>query len=366
MGYKGIFKYIGFLLVMALFLTGCQDSGGQREPSESQTESQDEEFDIDAEEYFNSLLEGNKNLEQDDTGSPGGQDGSGQTESQPTDESQDEKQDTPSVIEVGTLDKENGYMEEIPMGQSCLVDLNNDGHKDTIKYNAVTSSIADYGTTVESFVINNGDYRYTLYLSDQGIHIQDPDLVRYFITDINTRDSYKEVAILDHGANGIPYTYFIRFVGSGTYCLGYVPYFPDDENFKINGDGSVESAYDLKLLQNWQAPATWLSGSDQLLSSNLTMRKPDVFYPYEDQNDETVTLLKDLKLYESRSQSAKTVDLKASDAAITFTQTDDEHWVYVKQEQDDGKEGWMYMEDKDTIVSGGKKYNRRDVFKNLL
>lgn len=366
MGYKGIFKYIGFLLVAALLLAGCQDSGDQREPSESQPESSSEALDLDAEEYFNSLLEGDNNKYQDGTGNTVGQEGTGESESQPADESQAEDQNTPGVREVGTLNKENGYMEEIPMGESCLVDLNNDGQKDTITYNAVTSTIAEYGTTVESFVINGGDYRYTLYLSDQGIHIQDPDLVRYFITDINTRDSYKEVAILDHGANGIPYTYFIRFVGSGTYCLGYVPYFPDDENFKINGDGSVESAYDLKLLQNWQAPATWLSGSDQLLTSNLTMRKPDVFYPYEDQNDETVTLLKDLKLYESRSQSAKTVDLKASDAAITFTQTDDEHWVYVKQEQEDGKEGWMYMENKDTIVSGGTKYNRRDVFKNLL
>lgn len=369
MGYKGIFKYIGFLLVMTLLLSGCQDSGGQKEPSESQTESQpeslDEAFDIDAEEYFNSLLEGNKNMEQDGTGTSDGSSGE-QAESQPADEGQTGNQGTPGIIEVGTLNKDNGYMEEIPMGQSCQVDLNNDGQKDTITYNAVTSTIAEYGTTVESFIINDGDYRYTLYLSDQGIHIQDPDLARYFITDINTRDSYKEVAILDHGANGIPYTYFIRFVGSGTYCLGYVPYFPDDENFKINGDGSIESAYDLKLLQNWQAPATWLSGSDQLLSSNLTMRKPDMFYPYEEQNDEEVLLLKDLKLYESRSLSAKTVDIKASDTAITFTQTDNEHWVYVKEDTEDGKEGWMYMEDKDTIVSGGTKYNRRDVFKNLL
>ena len=136
------------------------------------------------------------------------------------------------------------------------------------------------------------------------------------------------------------------------------------QNFKIKGDGSIESSVNLNLLQHWRAPAVWLSGSDQLLTSNLKMRTPDVYYPYEDQNDEEVTLLKDIKLYERRDLKSKTVDLKASDDAITFTQTDNAHWVKVKS--DGGKEGWMYMEDKDTIVSGGKKYNRRDVFKNLL
>lgn len=366
MGYKGISKYIAVSLGMMLFLSGCQDAGtkvdNESKPEESSEDVTDVE-DFDAEEYFNSLLEKNKDNYEDQTESAGDP---GDSVQQPDASSEPEPdQDTDSgVIQVGNLNKDNGYMEEIPMGQSCSVDLNNDGKVDTVTYNAVSSSVAEYGTTVDRFVINDGDYRYTLYLSDQGIHIQDPDLARYFITDINTRDSYKEIAILDHGANGIPYTYFIRFVGSGTYCLGYVPYFPDDENFKIKGDGSIESSVNLNLLQNWRAPAVWLSGSDQLLTSNLKMRTPDVYYPYEDQNDEEVTLLKDIKLYERRDLKSKTVDLKASDDAITFTQTDNAHWVKVKS--DGGKEGWMYMEDKDTIVSGGKKYNRRDVFKNLL
>lgn len=278
-------------------------------------------------------------------------------------------------IEIGDLNRDTGYIESVPMGEACTIDLNNDGRKDVITYNAVESNIAEYGTTVESFTINSGDYKYTLYLSDQGIHIQDPDLDQYFITDLNTRDSYKEIALLDHGANGVPLTYFIRFVGSGTYCLGYVPYFPDDENFKINGDGSVESTLDLKLLQKWKAPAVWQSGSDQLLASNLKMRQPDLFYPYEDQNEETVIQLKNLKLYKSRSLKAETVNATASDTAeVTFTQTDNEHWVYVKR--DDEVEGWMYMENFETILSGatisgndiigGTRHNRRDVFKNLL
>lgn len=348
MKYNRFVKYTGVLLAVSLFLTGCEKQ--EQEEKNPQDEVAEETQNSETQD-FGTQNEDNSTQEEEMVQPP--------EESKPSEEIKEA-----AILEIGVLNADSNYLEEVPMGETCRVDLNNDGRMDTITYKAVSSDIAEYGTTVETFTINDGDYKYTLYLSNQGIHIQDPDLDRYYITDINTRDAYKEIAILDHGANGIPLTYFIRFVGSGTYCLGYVPYFPDDENFKIKGDGSIESALDLKLLQNWQAPALWLSGSDQMLSSNLSMRTPDLFYPYEDQNLETVTQLKDLKLYPKRSLKEIPIEAKASDSAVTFTQTDNEHWVYLKRE--DGVEGWLYMENADTIVSGTAKYNRRDVFKNLL
>lgn len=370
MKYTRLVKYISFLTLMTFILAGCQNGGGQKTPSGSRTESEisvsENTADISAEEHFNSLLEGNTGDYQSTPGASEeaaeGDIPNGSIVPDMNPDGEESGQNGYGTIEIGELNKDNGYMEMVPIGETCTVDLNNDGVMDVITYNAVTSSIEEYGKTVESFTINGGDYKYTLYLSDQGIHIQAPDLERYFITDINTRDSYKEIAILDHGANGIPYTYFIRFVGGGTYCLGYVPYFPDDECFRIKGDGSVESAYDLTLLPNWQASAVWLSGSDQFVSSNLAMRKPELYYLYEEQYVDGLTQLKDLKLYSSRSLKAKTVSAKASDALVTFTQTDDAHWVYVKRTDD--VEGWLYMENKDTVVSDGKKYNFRDVFQD--
>lgn len=370
-------KYISFLTLMALLLAGCQNNNAQNQPAENQNEStdstgdntalsEDNLSDVDAEEYFNSLLEGNSGDYQNKPDTSNGTEGedtlSDSIVPDLNPDGVDLNQNAVGAIEIGELNKDNGYLEMVPVGETCTIDLNNDGQMDVITYNATTSNIEEYGTTVESFTINGGDYKYTLYLSNQGIHIQDPDLDWYYITDINTRDSYKEIAILDHGANGIPYTYFIRYVGSGTYCLGYVPYFPEDDCFRIKGDGSVESAYDLKLLPNWQAPATWLSGSDQLLSSNLAMRKPDLYYLYDEQYVDGLTQLKDLKIYPSRSLTSTAIDAKATDALVTFTQTDDEHWVYMKR--DDEVEGWLYMEDKDTVVSGDTKYNIRDVFKD--
>lgn len=376
MKYKSFLKYMGIILTMALLLTGCQDTAANDETADN---SGEESAIVDAEEYFNSLLDENTDDYQaapdtsgdsavsgdQNSGDQGsdGQSSDNQTIVEPdTNSGSDNSQDADNAIEIEALNKDNGYMQIIPVGETCYVDLNNDGQKDLITYNATTSNIEEYGTAVDTFTINGGDYKYTLFLSDQGIHIQDPDLDWYYITDINTRDSYKEIAILDHGANGIPYTYFIRFVGSGTYCLGYVPYFPDDTCFEIKGDGTIESAYDLQLLPNWQASALWMSGSNQLLSSNLQMRDPDLYYLYEDQYVGDVTQLVDLQLYPSRSLSGTTTEAKASDAAVTFTQTDDEHWVYMKRA--DEVEGWIYFENKDTIVSGGKKYNRRDVFKD--
>jgi len=373
--YKSLFKYIAIMFVAALVLTGCQDSGAN---NENVGNTGEESAIADAEQYFNSLIDENADNYQavgdglgdndvSDGSSADGENSDAQTdivEPDSNSNSESNTQDADNAIEVESLNKDNGYMQIIPVGETCYVDLNNDGKKDLITYNATTSTIEEYGTAVDTFTINGGDYKYTLFLSDQGIHIQDPDLDWYYITDINTRDSYKEIAILDHGANGVPYTYFIRFVGSGTYCLGYVPYFPDDTCFEIKGDGSIESAYDLQLLPNWQAPATWLSGSNQLLSSNLQMRDPDLYYLYEDQYVGDLTQLVDLQLYPSRSLSGTTTEAKVSDSTVTvtFTQTDDEHWVYMKRS--DEVEGWIYFENKDTIVSGGKKYNRRDVFKD--
>lgn len=355
-------KYIGASLVVALLMAGCQDSDVQEENGDTTVNSGEnsagnEDTILDAEEYFNSLLTDDSS---DYQSSPNASEDSVVEDTDGTESKDDSLIE--GVIEIEELYNGNGYLQIVPMGETCKVDLNNDGTEDIITYNATTSNIEEYGTTVEEFTINGGDYKYTLYLSNQGIHIQDPDLEWYYITDINTRDSYKEIAILDHGANGIPYTYFIRFVGNGTYCLGYVPYFPDDFCFEIKGDGSIESAYDLQLLPGYQASALWLSGSDQRIDSNLTMRNPDLFYLYDNQYVNDMTQLKDLQLYTSRSKTGTTIDAKASDYAVSFTQTDDEHWVYMKRA--DGVEGWIYFEDANTIVSGGKKYNRRDVFAN--
>lgn len=372
MKHKSCLKYIGITLITVLLLSGCRDAGDNNTFEDKDGK---ESTVVDAEEYFNSLIDentGNYQAMPDSTGNDSvsdsqedeGEKSDGLTEAPGQDTESgigNGGQNVDNAIEIDILNKDNDYMQIVPVGETCYVDLNNDGKKELITYNATTSAIAEYGTAVDAFTINDGDYKYTLFLSNQGIHIQNPDLDWYYITDINTRDSYKEIAILDHGANGIPYTYFIRFVGSGTYCLGYVPYFPDDACFKIKGDGTIESAYDLTLLPNWQASALWMSGSDQLITSNLTMREPDLYYLYEDQKEDLVQLI-DLQLYPSRSLTGTTTEAKASDAAVTFTQTDDEHWVYMKRA--DEVEGWIYFENKDTIVSGGKKYNRRDVFKD--
>lgn len=48
---------------------------------------------------------------------------------------------------------------------------------------------------------------------------------------------------------------------------------------------------------------------------------------------------------------------------MAFPSTDNKHWVQVKLA--DGTEGWFYMEDAATIVSGERKYTEMEVFDNL-
>lgn len=356
---KPIWAFLTATLLMCscIFLSGCQNASTKTEqtpPDETPDTSEDETPDTSDNTTVTPPTEDTTITED--------------TKEDPAADSEETKKNDIEELypfEVGALDREVGFKEEIPIGEACEIDLNNDGLKDVVYLNVEESDTSPYGKRVESFSINGSDYKYTLFLSDQGIHIQNPDLDSYYITDLNISDSYKEIAILDHGANGIPLTYFIRYVGDGTYCLGNVHRFPSDEQFKINGDGSVDSALELKLLQRWSAPAVWLSGSDQLVSSNLTLRKADLFFPYEKQNVEKVTQIKDIKLYKTNDPKAETIDAKASEtASVTFTKTDNEKWVYVKR--DDNIEGWMYMENFETIISGTNKYNRRDVFLNLV
>jgi len=345
MSRESLSKTLGITIILAVALSGCAfENLGKTEV-----------VTVDPETHFMEVFD-EETLNYTDGTKPA-------AKGEESEESENSEEGDSQYYLIDYLDYDNDYMEEVPVGDTCQVDLNLDGTLDTVYYNATRSNIAEYGTAVESFTINGGDFKYTLFLSDQGIHIQDPNLVSYYITDIDTRDRYREVAILDYGANGTPYTYFIRYTGTGTYCLGYVPYFPGDEYFVIKGNGQVESAYDLHILQTWKAPATWTAGSDQQLSSNFKMYKNEILYPYEDQNTEPVTQLIDLYLYKTRSTSGEQFAAPKSDSEVTFTQTDDSHWVYMKRA--DNVEGWFYMENSDTIVSNGKKYNRRDVFKNL-
>lgn len=347
MNKKTLLKTIGITLFSAMLLQGCSIPGITGDDSAIDPAAKfDEVFDQETLSYI-----GKNEVEIE-----------GEEQEEETEEEDSLDLD---IVVIDELGYDDDYCEEIDVGTRVSVDLDGDGTYETVYYNAVTSATAEYGRAVEAFTINDGDFKYTLFLSDQGIHVQDPDLESYFITDLDTRDRYREIAICDNGANGTPYTYFIRYIGTGTYCLGYVPYFPSDDFFTIKGNGTVESAFELSILfKSWKAPAKWASGSDQFISSNLTMFNSDIYYPYEDQFYEPIYQIADLYLYDSKSTAAtKTLALKSDKETCKFTQTDNKNWVYM--ERSDGVKGWIFMKNSEVIVNNGIEINCLNAFKNL-
>jgi hypothetical protein len=74
-------------------------------------------------------------------------------------------------------------------------------------------------------------------------------------------------------------------------------------------------------------------------------------------------ILRKVTAYEYKDRgSAKTV-LTPADGPVSFTETDNEHWVKVKTASD--KEYCIYLEDRTTVDTDGKKIDTADIFDNL-
>ena len=119
-------KYISFLTLMALLLAGCQNNNAQNQPAENQNESTDStgdntgaSSDVDAEEYFNSLLEGNSGDYQSEPDTSGGTEGedtlSDSIVPDLNPDGEDPNQKVEGAIEIGELNRDTCYMEMVPV-----------------------------------------------------------------------------------------------------------------------------------------------------------------------------------------------------------------------------------------------------------
>lgn len=266
--------------------------------------------------------------------------------------------------DIGTLNADNGYKQIVPVGTGSRVDLNEDRINDSVIFNAASIDEPGQSGQVMEFTINGGDYLYTLTLGGDQMYLIEPNLDWYYITDLDVRDSFKEIAILDYGRNDKPVTHFIRYTGTGTYYLGYVPGFPDNNSFEIHGDGTVGSETTLDLPREFKAPATWVCGSDLLLTSNLRMRKDNIYYPYQYENTESpMMLVKDVVIYEEASVNSKQTKVTASDSPVKIIRSDNYNWIYIEREDD--VKGWIFVNNEGTVSGSDSSYRLMELIKNL-
>ena len=262
---------------------------------------------------------------------------------------------------------ENGYLVQEPMGEAVRVDLDGDGALETVtiatKQVEQKNGDSRWKDTVLSSVKISG--KEFLKKSDlEGARLNVPNVVlytpeekHYFLADLNASDGKLEIALLDYGPSYDLTTTYLRYANGQLTSLGTVPGFPDQDSSILDGKGNVTTPGRLNLLQNWQAPFVYQ------LKGNALEEVPQSWYTPIDQPEQQVVLKKAIKLYSKPDQTAKAITAQPNQAVTAFPATDNKHWIQVQLE--DGTEGWFYMEDGATIVSGDQKYTEMEVFDNL-
>ncbi len=261
----------------------------------------------------------------------------------------------------------NGYLVQEPMGETVRADLDGDGKQETLTIATKVLQQKDgqsqwKETVLSSVKINGKEFlkksdREGSSLNVPNVVLYTPESEHYFLADLNAKDGKLEIGLLDYGPSYDLTTTYLRYEKGHLISLGTVPGFPDQDSSSLDGKGNVTTPGRLSLLQNWQAPFVYQ------LKGDVLEKAPQAWYTPIDQPEQQVVLKKAITLYDSPSRNAQASCAQPGQAVVAFPSTDNKHWVQVKLA--DGTEGWFYMEDAATIVSGERKYTEMEVFDNL-
>lgn len=262
---------------------------------------------------------------------------------------------------------ENGYLVQEPMGEEVQVDLDGDGELETLTITTkqVEQKSGDSRwkeTVLSSLVIDGKEFIKKSAAESNSLNVPNvvlytPEGEHYFLADLNASDGKLEIGLLDYGPSYDLTTTYLRYENGQLTSLGTVPGFPNQDSSILDGKGNVTTPGRLSLLQNWQAPFVYQ------LKGNALEKAPQSWYTPIDQPEQQVVLKKAIRLYTKPDQKAQATTAQPNQAVTAFPATDNKHWVQVQLA--DGTEGWFYMEDSATIVSGNQKYTEMEVFDNL-
>lgn len=208
-----------------------------------------------------------------------------------------------------------------PLGKEIAVDLNGDGQTESVYYGP------------DDFRVNDLSYKDTI----ENVYWNNPLEDNFLITDINSSDSQKEIALLTSGPSDDPEAFFYTFKKDQLVALGSVPSAFSDLDTAFAGDGLIRGNLRLNVLQTWWAPAAWQLNPD----NSITLVDQELYYPLQYQDAGPVMLKVDLPIYENIGDS-KTFAVLAPQE-VTFTATDNKNWCAI--EAKDGAKGWFRIEE---------------------
>ena len=236
------------------------------------------------------------------------------------------------------------------------IDLDGDNRNDHVLF-ACYSAPYGYGFL---------DYdRFVLEVNRQMMVSRGDNLEGMFsIVDIDTTDSYMEIAVPEAGQSSDFATYFYYYTGDLITFMGRLPgtckqYDVNEKKphgigyflLDVDGSGEVRTRRRGRILHTWFYPARY-----KLDEKHRLEFVEEEFYIM----DSPVTLLSELALQASPTDSRTVVVLQVGDKA-TIVGSDDRKWCLVETE--DGHKGWFAVESNWTIAGTGKEAD--EIFEGL-
>lgn len=252
------------------------------------------------------------------------------------------------------------------VGEPITCDLDGDTIADTITYDIInpfaTYGIAEDGAMEPTFSLEINGTSFSEDLINMEIYLSDNFCNHYYVVDLDTNDTYKELMIVDYNYSDNHLSHFFRYENSSLTYLGAVPDAPQDKSFYINGDGTIKCSMPLLLLQTYSVDTAY-----ELKAGVLSPVQTDWYETSETDFNEEFNghnILQDVVVYTEPSLDSKTLTLTPLDGPVLFPATDNEHWYQIKTKNQ--QVYYLYMTDFSTVPNQGTDMNAWDIFENLF
>jgi hypothetical protein len=246
--------------------------------------------------------------------------------------------------------------------QIHMVDLNDDGQKESITYNSPD------------------DFSFNLTLNGETIR-QDGEMFLpgwFFLIDLDSGDHFLDIAIQELGASDDYQVTFFYYNGSHLVLRGIVPGMICDAfsatidkdpyglgTIRVDGDGGLIALARGNVLHTWFFDEPWQIGENQLLH-----KIPQSYYPMQSYDLESgnrlpetpVKMKMDLPIV-AWPGSSEVAAIARSGQDASLVQTDNQEWVQLRTQN--GVLGWFRLKDYFMVMIGSQVYFSDDVFRGL-
>lgn len=249
------------------------------------------------------------------------------------------EKNTPSPADSQSVKEDSvDILTKVSFGATSEIDLNGDGAAET-----VSADLAhDDGYDPMPELTVSGKIFDSAYMRDKlSFFTTDPETEHYYFLDLDTSDSFVEIAFFDYGPSDDPYTYVLRYTGDSLILLGGFSASPDDSSTTIPGDGTVSAVTRCDIIQTDWTIGTWKLAGEQLEMQELTEGE---FMAYHERygSDYPVTAKEDFHTYFANPlNSAVAAIPKGTEVAIRSFKKEkgsDTITIYFSYKDDSGKE----------------------------